>query len=365
MFNPRFERAKFIAFKMYLSSAFYNAQQKSSALRRYENANPAENGWVHTMVVAALLFSLSAAMPIATRAQATKSTKPHTEPVVVEPMMLGQASPPEGVAPAFSPNGKLVCFGKRVGKSMSIFESEEKHGKWSAPRVASFSGRYTDLEPAFDPHGRYIIFASNRPLEPEGPPAEGNYDGEVRPGKGGHLWRVDRIGNHWGEPAPLPGRINESSSMFSPAIEADGSLYWMRPPTPGEHFHLYRSQMTNDKYADPERVSFSNLAAYGDFDPVVAPDGSFLIFSSPRPPSPPHRSDLFIVYREGQGWSKPVDLADVISPDVYGVEARLSPDRKTLYFTNSRRLASDPPESTENPYVQHTWQVDLSLLKLP
>jgi Tol biopolymer transport system component len=285
--------------------------------------------------------------------------------VVVEPMMLGQASPLEGIAPAFSPDGKLVCFGKRIGKDMSIFESEQKNGRWSEPRIVSFSGHYTDLEPAFDPHGRYIIFASNRPLESGGPLAEGNYDGKVRPGNGGHLWRVDRVGDHWGEPRPLPERINASNSTFSPGIEADGSLYWMRPPTPGDHFHLYRSQMTHGEYAEPERVSFSNLAAYGDFDPVVAPDGSFLIFSSPRPPSVPHRSDLFIVYRKEQGWAEPVDLAQALSPNVYGVEARLSPDRKTLYFTNGRRLSSDPSESAEHPYVQHTWQVDLSLLKLP
>jgi hypothetical protein len=45
------------------------------------------------------------------------------------------------------------------------------------------------------------------------------------------------------------------------------------------------------------------------------------------------------------------------------VEARLSPDEKTLYFTNGRRLPTDPPEGPEHPYIQHTWEVTLSPLK--
>ncbi|MDQ2842318.1 MAG: hypothetical protein M3Y72_14995, partial [Acidobacteriota bacterium] len=107
---------------------------------------------------------------------------------------------------------------------------------------------------------------------------------------------------------------------------------------------------------------FSNLGAYGDFDPAVAKDGSFLIFSSPRPPSLTHRSDLFLVRHTHDGWSQPEDLRSLLSDEVFGVEARLSPDETILYFTNSRRLPTDPPESPEHPYVQHTWQVDISAL---
>jgi len=40
-------------------------------------------------------------------------------------------------------------------------------------------------------------------------------------------------------------------------------------------FHIRRSQYKNGKYETPVRPSFS-VDAYGDVDPVVAPDESFL-----------------------------------------------------------------------------------------
>jgi len=102
------------------------------------------------------------------------------------------------------------------------------------------------------------------------------------------------------------------------------------------------------------RPSFS-VDAYGDVDPAVAPDESFLIFSSGRPPALPHTADLFIVFRTPNGWSEPLDLRQLISDKVFGVEARLSPDLKTLYFSNHRNAAGVTVNTD-----QYIWQVDIS-----
>jgi hypothetical protein len=283
--------------------------------------------------------------------------------VKVHELMLGQSSAPGAIAPTFSPDGRSVVYGKSVGAQTFLFQIEKSAGRWGVPRVASFSGQYTDIEPAFAPDGKYIIFSSNRPLPGGTALADGNYDGKVRPGHGGHLWRVDRRSTGWGEPFPLPALVNATDSTFSPSISGDGTLYFMRPVNVGDKFHLYSSRLVKGDYAAPERVSFSNLDGFGDFDPAVARDASFLIFSSSRPPSLPHRSDLFIVYRTHDAWSSPVDLRSLLTDDVFGVEARLSPHEKTLYFTNTRRLAPDPPESPEHPFVQHTWEVDGTALE--
>ena len=285
------------------------------------------------------------------------------EAATVQELMLDQSAAPGAIAPAFSPDGNLVVFGKTVGEQTVLYEATNHAGAWSEAHVASFSGVYTDIEPAFAPNGRYLLFSSNRPLLPGGPLAEGTYDNKVRPGKGGHLWRVDRTSKGWGKPFPLSAAVNASDSTFSPSISADETLYFMRPVLAGERFHLYRCRRVHGQYTAPERASFSNLDVYGDFDPAVARDGSFLIFSSPRPPALAHRSDLFIVYRTSAGWSQPIDLRTALAEEVYGVEARMSPNETTLFFTNSRKLPIDPPTSPEHPYAQHTWQVDMSVLK--
>lgn len=258
-------------------------------------------------------------------------------------------------APAFSPDGNTVYFGQSTSTGGIIVVSRHRHGHWSAPHPAPFSGRYRDLEPAFAPNGSYLIFASNRPAAPGGQLLAGHYNGRVLPGFGGQLWKVAREGEHWGQPRPLPSIINANSSVFSPAIAADGAFYFMRADN-GAGFHVYRAAMDHGQYSAPVLVPFSD-AAHGEFDPAVAPDESFVIFCSPRPPAPPHTTDLFITFRGANGWSAPLDLRSALGPAVYGIEARLSPDARTLYFSNDRGPAGVPV-----PQHRFVWQVDLTAL---
>lgn len=259
-------------------------------------------------------------------------------------------------APAFTPDGSTVYFGQSAGGSDEfIVVSHLRQGQWTSPRTASFSGHFRDLEPAFAPDGNYLVFASNRPATPGGQVLTGHYNGRVLPEAGGHLWKVVREGQHWGKPQPLPAVINSNSSIFSPALTADGTLYFMRADN-GGGFHVYRAAMKNGQYATPVLAPFSD-PVHGEFDPAVAADESFVIFCSPRPPAPPHTSDLFIVFRTSGGWSAPLDLRTVLGPGVYGIEARLSPNGKTLYFANDRG-----PGGISIPKHRFVWQADLTKL---
>lgn len=257
-------------------------------------------------------------------------------------------------APAFAPDGRSVYFGQSGDKSINIVVSYKKDGEWTAPVVAPFSGEFPNLEPAFSPNGKYIIFASSRPIVEGGKNIDGSWGKKPYPGKGGNLWMVELTKKGWGKPQRLPDVINQSTSVFSPAVTGDGSIYFMQPDTSGR-FHTYRSQYRNGKYEEPTASSFS-LPGYGDVDPAVAPDESFLIFSSGRPPALQHTADLFIVFKTPNGWSEPIDLRLALSSDkVFGVEARLSPDLKTLYFCNQRNAAG-----VTVPTEQYIWQVDIS-----
>jgi hypothetical protein len=257
-------------------------------------------------------------------------------------------------APAFAPDGKSVYFGQSGDKPINIVVSYKKYGKWTAPVPAPFSGDFPNLEPAFAPNGKYLVFASSRPVTEGGKNIDGSWSKQTYPGKGGNLWKVELTKKGWGEPKRLPDVINQNTSIFSPAVTADGSVYFMKPDTSGR-FHTYRSQYRNSKYEEPTPSSFS-LPGYGDVDPAVAPDESFLVFSSGRPPAVAHTADLFIVFRTPNGWGEPIDLRLALSSDkVFGVEARLSPDLKTLYFCNQRNAAG-----VTVPTEQYIWQVDIS-----
>jgi len=250
------------------------------------------------------------------------------------------SGPVDDSAPTFTPDGKTVYFfrgGPALGRVILV--SHWQNGKWSNPEVAPFSGQWRDIEPTMAPDGSYLIFASNRPAKPGGKALNASYNGRHVAQGGGNLWRVDRKGDTWGEPYRLPDIINSDTSVFAPAITADGGLYFMRPVGDTGRFHIYHSAFRNGQYEEPLPVSFTVADSVGDVDPAVSPDDSFLVFASGRSP----KGDLFIVFREKGQWGIPISMGEEVTRKVGGGEPRLSPDHHTLYFSNGYTQATTYP----------------------
>ncbi len=242
------------------------------------------------------------------------------------------SGPADDLSPAFLPDGNTVLFTRSNGEASVIMISRRIGGRWSAPESASFSGIWRDGEAAMSPDGTFLIFASNRPADQKGAAIDGFFNGKSFPGKGGNLWRVERDGDGWGTPQRLPDTVNAVTATFSPSIERDGSLYFMRPDPRNGKFHIYKSRYLRGAYDVPERLPFSRDDNV-EVDPAVAADGSFLIFSVRTPASPQLR--LMIVLRKGDRWGEPMDLGDEINKKGGNIEARLSPDNKMLYFSTN------------------------------
>ncbi len=210
---------------------------------------------------------------------------------------------------------------------------------WSPATPLPFSGQWRDLEAVLSPDGQTLIFASNRPATGATTAIDGFFGGKVQPARGGNLWRVARNGSRWSTPERLGDAINVNSSVFAPALAADGTLYFMRMSDPGPHFHLYVARLQNGTYRSAERAPFGD-PQYSDFDPTVAPDNSFVIFGSNRPPAKPGTSDLFISYNRNGTWTPARDMGSAIDPNGDATEPRLSPDARTLYFSSQNSIWS-------------------------
>jgi Tol biopolymer transport system component len=234
-------------------------------------------------------------------------------------------------APAFTPDGNTLYFQRSTAAASVILVTHRRgNGHWSPPQIAPFSGAWSDLEPAMAPDGSFLIFISDRPIAAGGKTIEGFYNGKKQ--NGGNLWRVDRRGNGWNEAVRLPDTVNRSTTLFAPNVVKDGSVYFMEPYGEKHRFRLYRSQYREGMYQPAEPLAFSD-GTYSDVDPAVAPDESFMIFGSGRPPAT--SMDLFITRREGTQWSTPQHLSE-LSSEGSDAEPRLSPDLKTLYFSSER-----------------------------
>jgi Tol biopolymer transport system component len=283
------------------------------------------------------LWFIGAASLCASGAAAQDVTLP--APTIFAPGEI--SGPANDGAPTFTPDGRTAFFERSNDKWSIIVTSDLREGHWSPAAVASFSGPMSDQQPALSPDGRTLIYVSMRR--------------EVLPDSGGkavpaaHLWRVTHTGGGWSLPVELPVTENISRRVFKPSIAANGDLFFMSDDGPGApaapKWRLYRSQMLRGEYASARSLSFSD-GRFADVDPAIAPDQSYLIFSSrDRPPMNDGHEHLFVTFAHDGRWTSPIPLR---YPDDQGYddgEAQISPDGETLFFISGRSANVSPGRS--------------------
>jgi Tol biopolymer transport system component len=287
---------------------------------------------------------------------AASAHPPKRATVVKTRLFAPEANWPAGsdASPAFTPDGATVFFTHTLGDHRTIMISHRKGGHWSAPQTAPFSGVWWDIEPAMAPDGSYLVFISNRPASAGGALLTGFWGGQSRPGAGGNIWRVNRAGNGWSAPVRLPDVINSHEAIYSPSVAADGTLYFNQPDPVTRRSHIYRAQATTAGFDPPTALPISD-GTIGDFDAAVAPDQSFILFSSNRAPAAAGQSLVFVSFAKAGSWTEP----QAIRPLVEGQEARLSPDLKRLYVSREVPSAAGDPSSKplsrifETPLSRH------------
>jgi len=207
---------------------------------------------------------------------------------------------------------------------LGLYVTSRAGDGWTEPALLPVSGRYPDYEPALIADGSILVFNSKRPWE----------DGRLPPRN--DLWMAQRTAAGWGEPRPITAVNTFAEEEAYATLTADGRMIFLKG-LGGENYDLYESRLKADHtFGAPVRSSVST-DQFGEADPMVAPDGSFLIFTRWDPAVGWDKGcDLYIAFREGERWGAPVPLAGINSaagPD-YG--AALSPDGEWLYYRSTR-----------------------------
>jgi hypothetical protein len=229
---------------------------------------------------------------------------------------------------AFTPDGNTVFFDRSEGAHKTIMMSRRVRGRWSKPTIASFSGRWFDQDPVVAPDGSYLLFNSDRPVTPGGAPLSQTYFTK-NPYPGANIWRVDRKAAGWGEPQWLGSTINNDVFVDFASIAADNTLYFMRWDAANRIMQLWQARCVGGQYETPERVVLGD-ASVSIHDPAIARDKSFIVFDYGKVTGGLGR--LSIAYRQGAGWSQPIDFGDAINEDLpWG--AHLAPNGRVAYVT--------------------------------
>ncbi|MFC2169538.1 hypothetical protein ACFLRM_03080 [Acidobacteriota bacterium] len=223
---------------------------------------------------------------------------------------------------AFTPDGKEFHYVLYGAPHMVILFTKEENGRWTKPRVAPFSGKYS-AEFNISPDGNKIVFGSFQPIEGQGP------ESEI-----GHTWIVERKGTGWSEPKPL------RPALFGyPSLSLSGNLY-VNPihedGLGGED--VYVSKLIDGQYAEPENLGDQVNSEIDEIDPFIAPDESYIIFLR-RDPEGFGGTNLFISFRKGDGsWTKAKNMGEPINSSAYEICPSISPDGKYFFFTSNRSL---------------------------
>jgi Tol biopolymer transport system component len=182
---------------------------------------------------------------------------------------------------------------------------------------------FGDGEPIFSPDGTRLYFLSMRPLEPGSEPGDEN------------IWYVERQGSDWSDPKPVDDVVNDFRQHWLISVTNSGTLYFASIRDDGHGRHdIYRSRSINGVHQIPENLGPTINSGETDHTPFIAPDESYLIFSSSG-----HGTEMgtgfrfFLSFREPDGgWSIPIALDHVTG----SVEQPLCPlvtaDGKFLFF---------------------------------
>ncbi|GET21541.1 TolB family protein [Prolixibacter denitrificans] len=246
---------------------------------------------------------------------------------------------------AISPDGSEIYF------SVSSFRKEfyaivviKRNGdEWSEPVVAPFSGQYNDLEPAISPDGLKLFFASQRPL-----------NDTINEPKDWDIWYVERksADAEWSAPINPGAPLNSDGNEFYPSVTNKGDVYFTTTPNENtDKEDIFVSRYSKKGFSQPVALPAEvNTDGY-EFNAFIAPDESYLIFSSFGRKDGNGGGDLYIAFRGSDGkWQTAQNMGPEINSEQLDYCPFVDVPTQTLYFTSESsnvRKYFDRPQTLE------------------
>lgn len=251
---------------------------------------------------------------------------------------------------AFMPDGRTLYFVKSGPQftRWTIYETRFADGRWSTPTIAPFSGAHRDSDPFVTADGTHLYFISDRPVNGT---AKADLD----------IWVMDQTAQGWSEPRNLGAPVNSAQSEWHPSLTSRGTLYFgsARPGGFGMT-DVYRATSGGGEW-HVENLGAQINSAGDEYEPLIAPDESYLIFMAYRPDAL-GASDLYLSWNSNGSWSVPVNLGFPINSNALELAPNLSPDGRYLFFSSTRLSSSTEsrgPAAAGNGYGD-IYEMDLA-----
>ncbi len=255
---------------------------------------------------------------------------PDTDPRLFAQLQISSGNGERCVT--FSPDLAVLFHQLAVSPGYSSIVSREiVDGTWTPAHQASFSGLEgcRDAGPAFADDGTTLVFYSDRPTGLE----------SIEPGDF-NFWSVTRTLEGWTSPIVLGPGINSNADDEDISF-TDGGVAYFSSNRHG-NYDIYRIRWNQNGAGKPDRLGPMVNSPFFEGHPCVAPDESFLLFSSGGRPDEVGNADLYISFRDSSDTWSPAQIFDGrINTTSHEAAPTLSPDGKYLFFLSQREKNSD------------------------
>jgi len=225
-----------------------------------------------------------------------------------------------------SPKGNIMFYSLVLpAKNLSVILYLNFDGFfWSEPEVASFSGQYSDLEPSYSPDGNKLFFISKRPV---GNQEKTDYD----------IWYIENTEKGWSSPINFGAPVNTEEDEYYPSMAANGNLYFTAKNDSSGSEDIFVSRFENGSYSQPENLGETINTSLFEFNAYIAPDESYIVFSSWGREDGLGGGDLYISYKNADGtWTEAKNLGSTINSDRLDYCPFVTHDGKYLFYTSQK-----------------------------
>ncbi len=249
---------------------------------------------------------------------------PSAFPKLLAPELL--ASPATEYNGTFTPDGTEFFYTTDMPNNAYItFTRMNADSTWSEPRIAPFSGTYSDFDPLFAPDGNRLYFSSSRPKGDN---------------KNSKIWYVERKGKDWGNPVRVVLTGEDDNEYYS-SLTHSGAIYfniWSK----GD---IYKATPLDSTYTIDTLPDIINQGE-DKGDPFIAPNEEYLIYRGYDDSI--GRGDLYITFNMDGEWTAPENLGEPINSNQHEMCPWVSTDGKLFVFA-SGRLEEPAPAKALDP----------------
>ena len=221
-----------------------------------------------------------------------------------------------------------VAFNDNAGFREEIrFTQLGSDGNWTKPKpLLPEEKKYKYVDPHFSPDGKQLYFIYTKPLNATKAPKRPRFD----------IWHVQRNGKGWSEPinVGLPISTNEAEEYFV-SLTSEKKMFFSSNRVDRNNFDLYSARLgKNGQYEKPQPLMGSVNTDKYEADVFVAPDESYIIYSSSGREDGRGQGDLYVSFKDSAGnWSAGKNLGDQVNSKQQEFAPAISRDQKALFFS--------------------------------